>query len=158
MRSRWVKALVGRVMNAEGYIHTQQHDGLAHAEGWPFPSWAKAGGLGWHFRGTGVPGYDAKLATPEGWTLTGGVCGEITDKGLVVKLSQAGATAQPPGFSVDARASPWLRLNWWATGLQGANCYVSGPPRINPSLAQSAGLTLIQRALRTKLTAHAYGT
>jgi hypothetical protein len=135
MRSRWVKALVGRVMDAEGYIQTQQHDGLAHAEGWPFPSWAKAGGLGWHFRGTGVPGYDAKLATPEGWTLTGGVCGEITDKGLVVKLSQAGATAQPPGFSVDARASPWLRLNWWATGLQGANCYVEWTTKDQPEFS-----------------------
>ncbi len=135
MRSRWVKALVGRVMDAERYIQTQQHDGLAHAEGWPFPSWAKAGGLGWHFRGTGVPGYDAKLATPEGWTLTGGVCGEITDKGLVVKLSQAGATAQPPGFSVDARASPWLRLNWWATGLQGANCYVEWTTKDQPEFS-----------------------
>ena len=46
-------------MNAEGYVHTQQHDGPAHAEGWPFPLWMQAGGIGWHFRGTGVPGYDA---------------------------------------------------------------------------------------------------
>ena len=62
----------GRGMNAEGYIHTHQHDGLAHAEGWPFPLWTQAGGIGWHFRGTGVPGYDAPPATPEGWKLTGG--------------------------------------------------------------------------------------
>ena len=124
MRSRWATALAGRMMNAEGYIRTQQHDGLAHAEGWPFPSWVKAGGVGWHFRGTGVRGYDATLATPEGWILSGGVGGEINDKGWVVRLNQAGAIAQPPGFSVEARAAPWLRLNWWAAGLQGANCYV----------------------------------
>ncbi|MCL4177243.1 MAG: hypothetical protein KJ072_05810 [Verrucomicrobia bacterium] len=38
---------------------------LARAEGWPFPLWTQANGLGWHFRGTGVPGYDAPPATPE---------------------------------------------------------------------------------------------
>jgi len=88
MRARWSKALEGRVMDAEGYIHTQQHDGLAHAEGWPFPLWTQAGGLGWHFRGTGVPGYDAKPATPDGWMVAGGALGEINDKGLVVRLDE----------------------------------------------------------------------
>ena len=135
MRSRWSKALSGRMMNAEGYIHTQQHDGLAHAEGWPFPLWTQAGGLGWHFRGTGVKGYDAKPATAEGWVVTGGAIGEINDKGLVVKLDEAGATAQPPKFSVDAKASPWLRLNWWAAGLQGANCYVEWTTKDQPEFS-----------------------
>src|SRR4051812_5712259 len=32
MRQRWAAALAGRPMNADGYILTQQHDGLAHAE------------------------------------------------------------------------------------------------------------------------------
>jgi hypothetical protein len=52
--------------------------------------------MGWHFRSTGVKGYDAKPATVEGWVVTGGAIGEINDKGLVVKLDEAGATAQPP--------------------------------------------------------------
>ena len=39
MRTRWANALSNRRMNAEGYVHTQQHDGPAHAEGWPFPTW-----------------------------------------------------------------------------------------------------------------------
>jgi len=55
MRSRWAAALAGRGMNAEGYVLTQQHDGPAHAEGWPFPRCMEAGGIGWHFRSTGVP-------------------------------------------------------------------------------------------------------
>jgi hypothetical protein len=38
--------------------------------------------------------------------VTGGAIGEINDKGLVVKLDEAEATAQPPKFSVDAKASP----------------------------------------------------
>jgi len=37
MRRRWAQALSGRGMNDEGYVHTHQHDGLAHAEVWPFP-------------------------------------------------------------------------------------------------------------------------
>jgi len=41
--------------NAEGYVHSQQHDGPAHAEGWPFPLWSQAGGIGWHFAPIGVP-------------------------------------------------------------------------------------------------------
>src|SRR5436309_4137004 len=57
MRARWEHALSSRLMNAEGYVLTQQHDGPAHAEGWPFPRWMDAGGIGWHFRGTGIPGY-----------------------------------------------------------------------------------------------------
>jgi hypothetical protein len=29
-----------------------------------------------------------------------------------------------PGFTIEAQNSPWLRLNWWASGLEGANPYV----------------------------------
>ena len=29
-----------------------------------------------------------------------------------------------PAFSVEARVAPWLRLNWWATDLGDATCYV----------------------------------
>ncbi len=72
MRGRWAAALAGRGINAEGYVNTHQHDGLAHAEGWPFPLWTQAGGVGWHFRGTGVGGYDATTVKPEGWQVTRG--------------------------------------------------------------------------------------
>ena len=70
MRGRWAAALAGAEINAEGYVHTHQHDGPAHAEGWPFPLWTQAGGIGWHFAPTGVPGYEAPHATPDGWKLT----------------------------------------------------------------------------------------
>jgi len=52
-------------MNGEGYILTMQHDGPAHAEGWPFPGWHISGGVGWHFRPIGVSGYDVPLVGPE---------------------------------------------------------------------------------------------
>ena len=124
MRGRWAGALAGRGINAEGYVHTHQHDGPAHAEGWPFPLWTQAGGMGWHFASTGVPGYDAPHATPEGWKLTSARGGALNTQGWPIELTAAGATAQTPSFAVEARVAPWLRLNWWARGLERANGYV----------------------------------
>jgi hypothetical protein len=129
MRGRWATALAGRVINAEGYVNTHQHDGLAHAEGWPFPLWTQAGGVGWHFRGTGVAGYDAPRATPERWVVTGAKPGEVNDKGWVIELTESKALAQSPAFEMPARNGPWLRLNWWAEGLERANCYVEWTTR-----------------------------
>ena len=132
MRRRWATALAGRGINAEGYVHTQQHDGPAHAEGWPFPLWSQAGGMGWHFRGTGVAGYDAPQATPEGWRLTGGEGGAVNEQGWPIELLDADARAQTPPLEVPARVCPWLRLNWWAEGLESANCYVEWTTPENP--------------------------
>ena len=36
---------------------------------------------------------------------------------------------------MDAKASPWLRLNWWAAGLQGANCYVEWTTQDQPEFS-----------------------
>ena len=124
MRSRWATALASRGMNGEGYVHTHQHDGLAHAEGWPFPLWTQAGGIGWHFRGTGVAGYDAPPATPDGWTLSRAKGATVGERGWEIELTEPASGLQTPSCAIDARISPWLRLNWWATGLEGANCYV----------------------------------
>ncbi len=132
MRSRWVEALAGRTINAEGYVNTHQHDGPAHAEGWPFPRWMEAGGVGWHFRGTGVPGYDAPIVTPEKWKPTGARGGEVNERGWVLDLTEAGATLQTPAFETPARNGPWLRLNWWAEGLGRANCCVEWTTRDKP--------------------------
>ncbi len=136
MRARWAMALAGRGMSDEGYIHTHQHDGLAHAEGWPFPLWTQAGGVGWHFRGTGVPGYDAPAATPDGWRLTSAKGGDVNDKGWVIELTAPGAVIQAPPFAIDARIAPWLRLNWWAGGLAGANGYVEWTTRESPEFGR----------------------
>ena len=138
MRARWASALAERLIDPEGYVAAQQHDGPAHAEGWPFPSWMKAGGMGWHFRGTGVEGYEPPLVKPEGWRVIGGKPGEVDERGWVIELTEPNATLQSPRFEMPARNGPWLRLNWWAEGLAHANCYVEwttkdspdfGPPR-----------------------------
>ncbi|MHB8523766.1 MAG: hypothetical protein ACYDH9_23845, partial [Limisphaerales bacterium] len=132
MRGRWASALASRVIDTEGYVITQQHDGLAHAEGWPFPLWTQAGGIGWHFRGTGVAGYDAPRATPEGWVVTRAKAGEVNEKGWIIELTEPKAAAQTPAFEMPARNGPWLRLNWWAEGLERADCYVEWTTKEKP--------------------------
>jgi hypothetical protein len=132
MRGRWASALASRGINSEGYVHTHQHDGLAHAEGWPFPLWTQAGGVGWHFRGTGIGGYDAKLTTPEGWQVIRGLAGEVNEKGWALELTEPRAIVQSPAFELPARNGSWLRLNWWAEGLERANCYVEWTTKERP--------------------------
>lgn len=124
MRGRWAAALASRNIDNQGYVHTEQHGGPSHAQGWPFPGWHIAGGVGWHFRGTGIAGYDLPTVSSEHWTVTGGKGGEINDNGWVVDLTEPRATVLRPGFTIAAKNSPWLRLNWWANGLERANPYV----------------------------------
>jgi hypothetical protein len=124
MRARWADALASRTLNAEGYVHTRQHDGPAHAEGWPFPFWQHAGGVGWHFAPIGVPGYEAPLTTPAGWELHHANDREVSDRGWSVDLVEPQATAMSPAFSMVAKQSPWVRINWWAAGLNGAECFL----------------------------------
>jgi len=123
-RKSWATSLASRFINAKGYVVTEQHDGLAHAEGWPFPMWIHGRGVGWHFRGTGIRGYDAPLVSPDNWIVTGGKGGIVNSQGWEVELSEHNACIQSPACSIDANEFPWLRLDWWAVGLEGANCYV----------------------------------
>lgn len=136
MRLRWAAALASRGMSTEGYVHTHQHDGLAHAEGWPFPLWTQAAGIGWHFRGTGVPGFDASLTTPDGWTLTRASGSKVGPQGWEIALTEPQACLQTPPFAIDARSGPWLRLNWWASGLEEANCYLEWTTQAEPTFSR----------------------
>lgn len=131
MRARWAAALASRGMSADGYVHTHQHDGLGHAEGWPFPLWTQAGGVGWHFRGNGIPGYDGPAATTAGWRVNVDVAkpqavgDAVGDAGWVIELTAADAVVESPPFAVAAKVAPWLRLNWYASKLSdGGKCYV----------------------------------
>ncbi len=144
MRRRWAAALASRGMNEEGYVHTHQHDGLAHSEGWPFPLWTQAGGIGWHFRGTGVGGYDGPPATPDGWKLSGASGIEVGEKGWEIELTEPQCDHRDARRSRSLRGSaPWLRLNWWAAGLAGANCYVEWTTQDAPGVRSAAARVLL---------------
>jgi hypothetical protein len=135
MRDNWRRTLAGRIMGDDGYVCTQQHDGLGHAAGWPFPSWTQAGGVGWHFRGTGVANYDAPLSLPEGWKPERATGGDVEEKGWAVELNEPDASLQTPPFAIDASSGPWLRLNWWAADLGQAKCYVEWTTKQAPEFS-----------------------
>ncbi len=136
MRHRWRQTLRNRFINGEGYVITQQHDGPAHAEGWPFPLWQQGNGVGWHFRSTGIPVYDGpEIITPEAWEVSGGESGPVIDRGWEVRLTAPGASVLSPEFSFEAAEYPWLRLNWWGSGLKGANCYVEWTTEAHPEFS-----------------------
>jgi hypothetical protein len=89
MRKKWAAAL-SSIFNSEGYIVTEQHDGTAHAEGWPFPLWHQGDGIGWHFVTTGIPSYDGpSIVKPGGWKVKGGVSGPVNPQGWEVNLNKS---------------------------------------------------------------------
>jgi hypothetical protein len=124
MRGRWRKSLLSRPIDEQGYVSTIQHDGTAHSWGWPFPLWNQGRGMGWHFVGTGIAGYDAPIVTPEGWQVTGGRGGEVIKTGWSMELTEPRATLQSPPFKVEVLHAPFIRINWRATGLDQANPYM----------------------------------
>ena len=48
-RSQYRAALLAKRIDAEGYVSMQQHRGMAHSEGWPFPAWQQSTGKGFQF-------------------------------------------------------------------------------------------------------------
>ncbi len=124
MRNYYRHSLLGRPMDEDGYVLTRQHRGLAHSSGWPFPTWAQAGGIGWHFS-LANEAYAVWLKTPpatslEGWQLRGIEHPRIDpDRGLVLRLTSAHATLTTPPLDVDTFVAPFIRLDWSATGLSG---------------------------------------
>ncbi|MFN0069078.1 MAG: hypothetical protein ACKVYV_15760, partial [Limisphaerales bacterium] len=122
LRATVRRHLLNRRINAEGYVHTQQHEGLAHSEGWPFPTWTQAGGVGWHFSVKGLP-YGPELGihrstSTTNWTVTGGAGGSLDEaRGWTIPLAQAAATVTTPAFDVDAFVAPFIRVKWSARGF-----------------------------------------
>jgi hypothetical protein len=123
----WAHALLTRPIDDDGYVATQQHDGPAHAQGWPFPRWYDGGGAGWHFAPIGVAGYDApRIAKPDEWRLDGATGGAVDPKtGWHTNPTAPRVVFTPPAINVDAPLhAPFLRLNWRGKGLAGATAYV----------------------------------
>lgn len=120
---RYRQILQERPIDAEGYVSVQQHRGLAHSDGWPFPTWQQAGGQGWHFSIVGdewardAVGL-AATTTVEGWSINGAlVKGIDPETGLTLRLTAAEATLTTPPFHCNAFVAPYLRIEWAGEGL-----------------------------------------
>lgn len=130
-RDHYRRELLARRIDAEGYVSMQQHRGLAHSEGWPFPTWPQAGGTGWHFS-MAHDGWAQQvtriqpLASAEGWDITGAdVAGIDPARGLLLTATADTVQITTPAFRCAAFVAPFLRLEWAGSGLAAATADVT---------------------------------
>ncbi|WP_337175504.1 glycosyl hydrolase family 65 protein [Paludisphaera sp.] len=113
-----------RRIDHEGYVAVQQHRGLAHSDGWPFPTFQQAGGLGWYFSTAGenylMDNFPTRALTSlDGWELHGAtVEGFDPEVGLKLRIDADEASLSPPGFERKTFIAPYIRLEWGASGLK----------------------------------------
>ena len=122
MRSYYRQSLLQRRIDDEGYVATQQHRGLAHSDGWPFPTWGQSRGAGWHFSLVHDP-YATLLGvrpttTLEGWGLTSLAAQELdATRGLSLRIEAQEAMLTTPSCSVPPDVWPFIRLEWSSQGV-----------------------------------------
>ena len=117
MRDFYRHSLNTRNIDAEGYVTMNQHRGLAHPGGWPFPTWHQSGGIGWHFTHADDP-YSIQLKVPlapvEGLTKTGVAAARIDPaRGLVLTTegSETSLASVHP-FRVNTLIAPFVVIEW----------------------------------------------
>ena len=121
--SRYRDAFLNRRIDPEGYVSMQQHRGLAHSEGWPFPTYQQAGGVGWFFsvrnESYGVGLYNMKpLTNIDGWEVEGAEVESFSpERGLTLRATADVVTITTPPFARSALIAPFIRLEWGAKGL-----------------------------------------
>lgn len=122
-REQYRAALLARGIDAEGYVATNQHRGMAHSDGWPFPAWQQSTGWGAHFSilhevwAIQVFGLTA-LTSTEGWEIDGAeVLGIDPVAGLKLKATADVVTIVTPPFRCGTIVAPFARFEWAARGL-----------------------------------------
>ena len=122
-RERYRHFFLTRRIDAEGYVSMQQHRGMAHSEGWPFPAWQQSTGMGWHFSTAGDPwatkNFGLKpLTSTEGWEIQGAAIEGIDPaRGLILRAQDSVVTIITPAFRCGTIVAPFARLEWAAQGL-----------------------------------------
>jgi hypothetical protein len=121
--SRYRRSFLNRRISPEGYVSMQQHRGMAHSEGWPFPAWQQSHGIGFHFSTSGdvwaIQNFKlSPLTSTDGWTIEGAdVVGIGPERGLELNATNEVVTITTPAFSCDTQVAPFVTLEWAADGL-----------------------------------------
>jgi hypothetical protein len=122
-RGQYRRALLERRIDDEGYVSMQQHRGMAHSEGWPFPAWQQSGGAGFHFSVAGDVWARQMfslqpLADTTGWVIEGAtVRGIDPEAGLRLEATADRVTITTPPFRCGTIVAPFARVEWGAEGL-----------------------------------------
>lgn len=123
-RNQYRAALLSRRIDHEGYVSMQQHRGMAHSDGWPFPAWQQSTGAGFHFSIAdevwAIQNFALKpLANTDGWEIHGAkILGIDPLAGLKLEATAADVTIATPPFRCGTIVAPFARLEWAARGLK----------------------------------------
>jgi hypothetical protein len=135
-RRKWFDALSNRRVDDEGYVSTHQHNGLGHGEGWPFPIWPQAQGVGWHFTLKDMPYASVlKKTSPEGFLCRGMRESNVDDDGWRIQFTDPNAILISPPFSLRAETATYLKICWQTRNMRGANCWVEWTTDKEPEFA-----------------------
>ena len=109
-------SLSTRYIGEDGYVTMNQHRGLAHPGGWPFPTWRQAGGVGWHFTHHGdsyATHLKIPLATLKGIELDGVEKAAIDgEKGLLIRAKAGPGSLTTPAFQTPTVVAPFVIVEW----------------------------------------------
>lgn len=126
-RDAYRDSFLRRRIDPDGYVAMQQHRGLAHSDGWPFPTWQQAGGAGWHFslvgEAYGVQNFGMNpLTSADGWEIHGATVEGIDPaSGVKLRATEDVVTIVSPPFACGTIVAPYVRLEWAARGLAPAS-------------------------------------
>ncbi|MEO8269654.1 MAG: glycosyl hydrolase family 65 protein [Aureliella sp.] len=122
-RDQYRASLLNRKIDSEGYVSVNQHRGMAHSEGWPFPAWQQSGSAGFHFsiadEVMAIQHFSQQAITnTDGWNIRGAVVEGIDPlRGLRLKATSDVVTITTPAFGCGTIVAPFARLEWAASGL-----------------------------------------
>jgi hypothetical protein len=140
IRDRWRAALLGRHIDAEGYVATHQHGSIAHQEGWPFPFWAQGHhGWGWHFSLQNVPEgwHGTKVQDQTGWTIEGAQDLGVDPAAWNLELTAPDAAVTTPEvLDVHPDEAPFIQIRWTAQGLGNAQPYLQWATNDRPGFSR----------------------
>lgn len=130
-QSQYRTSFLKRRIGADGYVSMQQHRGMAHSEGWPFPAWQQSTGMGFHFSNHddvwAMQIFKLKpLTSTDGWEIKGAkVPGIDAGVGLRLQATDEVITITTPPFRCGTIVAPFAKLEWGARGL---------PPESKPKI------------------------
>jgi hypothetical protein len=118
-RQHYRASFLRRRIDDEGYVAMQQHRGMAHSKGWPFPAWQQSTGSGWHFSVTGDEWATQQLGLkplvpPGGFAIEGAVLRPAADpvRGMLLDVEADRATITTPPFRCGTIVAPFARIEW----------------------------------------------
>ncbi|MFM9001251.1 MAG: hypothetical protein ACKORB_06455 [Opitutia bacterium] len=116
-------SLLRKRIDHEGYVAMQQHRGMAHGDGWPFPAWQQSTGRGFHFSTHhevwAIQIFRLQpLQDTAGFEIAGAeVLGIDAEHGLRLRATGDVVTVATPDFRCGTVVAPFARVEWSAIGL-----------------------------------------